>query len=142
MQNNDDNSDTSYDGGMWTTRGELGKRGFDVRLKCIDTQDSENGYGFQIDPKFGHNHSMNVGNLYLDTGDAVTTWYFEPVSEEEAGGVKNAYRICADFDGGYPYLGGDEKGWLVRDVNNPVHEQAMTWISWLMLQSMPTMPTT
>ncbi len=111
LQNNDDNNDTSYDGGMWTTRGELGKRGFDVKLTCLDEQPDGNGY--QIDPKFGHNHSMNVSNLYLDTGEGLSTWYFEPADDAE--GVENAYRICGLSGVNYYYLGGDEKGWLVKN---------------------------
>lgn len=67
----------------WNTHGELGTVGFDVKLIA-------NGSGWQIDPKFGHNNSMNGGNFYLDTGDPVTAWTFEPADVE---GVSNAYRI-------------------------------------------------
>lgn len=67
----------------WNTHGELGTVGFDVELKQI------NG-GWQINPKFGHNESLNASNQYLDTGDAVTAWEFVPIQME---GVSNAYQI-------------------------------------------------
>ena len=72
--------------GDWNTRGMLDKWGFDVELKA-------NGGGWQINPKFGHNESVNGGYQYLDTGDAVTVWTFEPVDVD---GVSNAYRIKSD----------------------------------------------
>ena len=56
----------------WNTHGELGTTGFDVNLIKIEN-------GWQINPKFGHNQSMNSTNLYLDTVDPVTTWQFVPV---------------------------------------------------------------
>jgi len=67
----------------WNTRGELGEVGFDVELIA-------NGSGWTINPKFGHNGSMNGSNWYLDTNDPVTAWTFEPAEVE---GVSNAYRI-------------------------------------------------
>ena len=70
----------------WNTRGMLDKWGFDVELKA-------NGNGWQINPKFAHNESVNGGNQYLDTWDPVTIWTFEPV---EVDGVSNAYRIKSD----------------------------------------------
>ena len=67
----------------WNTRGELGTVGFDVELKAKAS-------GWQINPKFGHNQSMNGSNWYLDTSDPVTAWTFEPVDVE---GISNAYYI-------------------------------------------------
>ena len=67
----------------WNTHGELGTVGFDVKLIQVEG-------GWQIDPKFGHNNSMNGGNQYLDTGDAVTAWTFEPVDID---GVSKTYYI-------------------------------------------------
>ena len=67
----------------WNTHGELGTVGFDVKLTQIEG-------GWQIDPKFGHNNSMNGGNQYLDTGDPVTAWTFEPVDID---GVSKTYYI-------------------------------------------------
>ena len=72
--------------GRYTTSAELGFEGMDLKLIA-------NGSGWQIDPKFGHNHSIN-GNgdddLYMDTGRDVTVWTFESVTMD---GVSNAYRI-------------------------------------------------
>lgn len=81
QENNRFNSD-------WNTHGELGTVGFDVELRA-------NGSGWQINPKFGHNESMNGGNQYLDTGDGATAWTFEPA---EVSGVSNAYRIKFNND--------------------------------------------
>jgi hypothetical protein len=67
----------------WNTHGELGTIGFDVQL-------IKSGEGWQINPKFGHNNSMNGSNQYLDTGDAVTAWTFVPV---ETDGMSKAYYI-------------------------------------------------
>ena len=77
-------SNTAYND-VWTTRAELGTRGFDVELIAKDG-------GWQINPKFGSNHSLNGTDdfLYMDTGRDVTVWTFEPVEVE---GVTNAYRI-------------------------------------------------
>lgn len=67
----------------WNTHGELGTIGFDVQL-------IKSGEGWQINPKFGHNNSLNASNQYLDTGDAVTAWTFVPV---ETDGMSKAYYI-------------------------------------------------
>ena len=55
--------------GSWNTRGELDAHGFDVAITAITG-------GYQINPKFGHNNSINASNFYLDTSDAVTAWNF------------------------------------------------------------------
>ena len=64
----------------WNSHAELDPVGYAFGLKAIEG-------GWQIDPKMGNNHSLNASNLYMDTGDAMTTWTFEPV---EAEGVSNA----------------------------------------------------
>ena len=69
--------------GSWNTRGNLDAHGFDVEITAIDG-------GYQINPKFNHNKSMNGSNWYLDTGDDVTAWTFNPITKE---GVSNAYQI-------------------------------------------------
>lgn len=67
----------------WTTRANLGFHGFDFIL----TKNEEGK--FQIDPRFGHNHSMNGETYdgtdwntnawgYLDTGQPVTYWDITP----------------------------------------------------------------
>ncbi len=74
--------------GSWNTRGNLDKNGFDVEITAIDG-------GYKINPKFGHNGSLNASNWYLDTGDAVTAWTFNPITKE---GVSNAYQIKSGDD--------------------------------------------
>lgn len=89
--------------GDWTTRGQLDKNGFDVAVSVVDG-------GYRLDPKLGHNHSINGHNWYLDTGDALTVWTFEPV---EVDGVTNAYNIVAVAGPGEGYprvLGADANG--------------------------------
>lgn len=71
-------------GEFWTTRAEVDKYGFDVEI--IKLEDG----GYQLNPKFGHNRSINGHNFYLDTGDAVTSWIFEPTT---VAGVTNTYKI-------------------------------------------------
>ena len=77
LQNNEKNT------GDWNTRGASGDYGFDFAISPIEG-------GWQLNPKFGHNNSMNIGNFYLDTGDGVSTWTLEPAQVE---GVSNAYII-------------------------------------------------
>ena len=77
LQNNEKNT------GDWNTRGATGTYGFDFGVKA------ETG-GWRLDPKFGHNHSMNASNFYLDTGDGLTVWTIEPKTVD---GVTNAYTI-------------------------------------------------
>ena len=70
LQNNEKNT------GDWNTRGATGTYGFAFGIKAITN-------GWQLDPKFGHNHSMNASNFYLDTSDALTTWTLDPVVNAE-----------------------------------------------------------
>jgi hypothetical protein len=91
LQNNEKNT------GDWNTRGATGTYGFAFELF------NEEG-GWRLDPKFGHNHSMNIGNFYLDTGDPRSYWTIEPTQVD---GVTNAYTI----------KGGDN-GFLGLDAND------------------------
>lgn len=68
----------------WTTRGELGESGIDLKLTAL----SDGGY--QIDPNYINNHSVNGNGFYLDTNQDVTSWHFNP---KEVDGVTNAYTI-------------------------------------------------
>ena len=77
LQNNDKNT------GDWNTRGATGDYGFAFGVSPVDN-------GWRLDPKFGHNHSMNASNFYLDTNDALTIWSIIP---KEVEGVSNAYYI-------------------------------------------------
>ena len=56
----------------WTTRAQVGPYGLD-----IDFVAEEGGY--RLDPKFGHNHSINGWDAlyYLDTDQPVTIWTVE-----------------------------------------------------------------
>ncbi len=79
----------------YTSRAELGKRGIDVAMTRRDG-------GWQLDPKLGHNHSINAGNLYMDTGDAVTVWTITKADGDTGNGVKitsGEYTLGADGNG-------------------------------------------
>ncbi len=77
LQNNDRRTD------HFTTRAELDTRGFDVEI-------TPEGDGYRLNPRFRGNHSINGGNLYMDTGEAVTVWKINPVDTE---GISNACTI-------------------------------------------------
>ena len=77
LQNNDKNTDD------WNTRGATGTYGFDFTISAVSG-------GWQLNPKFGNNHSMNASNFYLDTSQDVTAWTIEPI---EVQGMTNAYII-------------------------------------------------
>lgn len=87
----------------WTTRAEMGQYGLDIE---IIPQDG----GYRLNPKFGHNHSINgfdptVGTYYLDTDRQQTVWTIEPSTYE---GVSNTYKIrCGDV-----YLNVNDEGLL------------------------------
>ena len=68
----------------WTTRAQVDVHGLDFIITKL-----EDG-GYQIDPRFGHNHSLNGGDDfgYLDTGREVTPWEFIPSSY-----VPNSFEI-------------------------------------------------
>lgn len=79
----------------YTSRAELGERGIDVALR-------RSGEGWQLDPKLGHNHSINAGNLYMDTNDALTVWRIAPAAGDVANGVtitSGDYSLGASADG-------------------------------------------
>ena len=85
----------------WTTRAQVDKYGFDVEIIKLP----EGGY--QLNPKFGHNHSINANEdqFYLDTGRPVSAWYFTPKSSD----VPNAYTI---FTADEHYLNTNDDGFL------------------------------
>ena len=66
LQNNRKNND------YWTTYANVGSHGFDFGI--IRLEDGT----YQIDPKFGHNHSLNGWEAfgYMDTGQPLTKWTF------------------------------------------------------------------
>ena len=86
----------------WTTRAEIDKYGLDIEL--VKLPDG----GYQLNPKFGHNHSIN-GNedqFYLDTGRPVTKWNLVPTQVE---GASNTYMIFTDDE---HYLNVNDDGFL------------------------------
>lgn len=101
----------------WTTRAELGSVGLDFSVEKIDG-------GYQINPRLNGNHSLNAVGLYMDTGQGVTTWTFQPVTVD---GVTNAYKIVAttgnDSDKAkYPrYLGVGGDNFLSSTENDGNH---------------------
>ena len=98
LQNNQDNP--SY----WTTRAELGKYGIDIEIIAQDG-------GYRLNPKFGHNHSINSPSIgdnpafYLDTDQPQTVWSITPVE-----GKLNVYTISADE--GQHFLNANDEGWI------------------------------
>ena len=67
LQNNDRNPNN------WTTHAELGDRGMNVGVSAISG-------GYQLNPYFGNNKSINSSNLYMDTSQSVTAWTISSVS--------------------------------------------------------------
>ena len=98
----------------WHTRGALEPYGFDWKVKVVEG-------GYQLDPKFGHNHSMcaNEGEgYYLDTNNDVCVWGLNPVTVD---GVSNAYQIEAlsgTVRDGVPFLLGESDGELSDQSDN------------------------
>ena len=101
LQNND-NGRQPQD---WSTRAQVGKDGMAFGL--VPVEGVENG--FVLNPYFGHNHSMNASNWYLDTNDGATTWVLEEVEVE---GYSNVYTIKS----GEKALGVNTEGFLADDI--------------------------
>jgi hypothetical protein len=80
--------------GTWTSHAELVSRGRDIEFIA-------NGSGWQLNPKLGHNKSINANNLYMDTSEGVTVWTFTKVE-----GLPYAYTITS---GDYQ-MGGNSEG--------------------------------
>lgn len=98
----------------WTTHAALGNVGFDLEVIKIDG-------GYQLNPKFGANHSIAGGNdrFYMDTGQPVTVWEITPKT-----GTSNGYQIKAVGGEGNPdpSLLGEADGKL-----NSYAEENNTW---------------
>lgn len=96
LQNNMDNS------GYWTTRAACGQFGLDIEVVAAEG-------GYRLNPKFGHNHSINTPGLgdgpafYLDTDQPQTVWQITPVT-----GKTNVYVISSD--GEQHYMNVDDEG--------------------------------
>ena len=98
LQNNIENP------AYWTTRAELGQYGLDIELVAAEG-------GYRLNPKFGHNHSINGPQLgdnpafYLDTDQPETLWQLTPVA-----GKTNVYTISTDSE--QHYLNANDEGWI------------------------------
>ncbi len=99
----------------WTSHGELGPRGRDIELKAGNAEGR-----FQLNPKLGHNYSINGSNLYMDTGEGVTNWIFTPVAME---GVTNCYILTTP---GGKAMGATSAGWATS-VPNDIAENGNVW---------------
>ena len=98
----------------WTTRAELGNVGIDISVEKIDG-------GWQLNPRYNGNHSINGNGLYMDTGKKVTVWDFQSVTVD---GVSNTYKIVATSGegGGYPrYLGVGSDNLLASESTDGNH---------------------
>ena len=98
----------------WTTSAELGNVGIDISVEKIND-------GWQLNPRYNGNHSINGNGLYMDTGRKVTVWNFQPVTVD---GVSNTYKIVATSGegDGYPrYLGVGSDNLLASESTDGNH---------------------
>ena len=86
----------------YTSRAELGARGSDFYVSAITG-------GYQINPKLGHNHSLNASNLYMDTTSGLTKWVITP--------VEGSFNIFTITSGSYT-LGADATGLLINNASS------------------------
>ncbi|MBO4443847.1 MAG: CotH kinase family protein [Bacteroidaceae bacterium] len=109
LQNNDNKALN-----QWSTRAEAGSRGLDISVSPIEG-------GWQLNPRFGGNHSINgYDNAgYLDTSSSVTAW---KLMARHVQGVSNAYTISS----GTTTLGVDDDGFLTFDGSGSVAWQLVT----------------
>lgn len=104
------------DKSKWTTHAQGDVHGFEVELVKL-----EDGT-FRIDPRFGHNHSLNGTNTtasgYMDTGQGITGWEFvaSPI-------VNNGFEIQCDGGNGLMCL-----EWVEDETVSPVPFWAMNFI--------------
>ena len=67
----------------WTTHAQADVHGMDVTISKLDDG------GYQIDPRFGHNQSLNgtstTSSGYMDTSAELTPWEFTPSSVVDKG---------------------------------------------------------
>ncbi len=71
----------------WNSQVQVDTEGFDWELIALD------GGTWQLNPKFGHNHSLNSAdaNGYMDTGQAVSAWTLTPANDGN-----NGYKISSN----------------------------------------------
>lgn len=117
LQNNERKGNDVDRDPNWTTRAEVDTRGIDFQIKPFGGADPEASI---IDPKFAGNGSMNHSNLYLDTGEPKTAWYFTPTEN----GVSNGYNILAVDGSNMKNLFVNADGYLTCSTENGT---AATW---------------
>ncbi|MBR1790657.1 MAG: hypothetical protein IJ754_02745 [Bacteroidaceae bacterium] len=100
----------------WTTHAQSDVHGMEVTITKL-----EDG-GYQIDPRFGHNHSMNGTNTtapgYLDTDQELTPWEFIPAAY-----VDNSFEITCDGGNGQMCL-----EWVEDETISPVPFWGMNFV--------------
>ena len=82
---------------LWTTHAQLDIHGFDFIVTPIVDEEVDTEDLFQLNPRFGHNHSLNavVNEGYMDTGDAVSQWLITPQNDVSGFTATNMYEISA-----------------------------------------------
>lgn len=106
----------------WTTHAQLDKVGFDVVISPVENADDPTGTYWQIDPRFGHNHSLNAltNQGYLDTGDPVTPWSITPYNNVAGYTASNLY-VFEALDGGVvlgPEIGSSDEDTYLTFFND------------------------
>ena len=66
--------ENNHNPAYWLTHAEIGNVGLDFGLIVTDE-----ALKFQIDPKFGNNHSLVIDGLWMDTNRPITIWTATPV---------------------------------------------------------------
>ncbi len=106
----------------WTTHAQLDQVGFDVVISPVENADDPTGTYWQIDPRFGHNHSLNAltNQGYLDTGDPVTPWSITPYNNVAGYTASNLY-VFEALDGGVvlgPEIGSSDEDTYLTFFND------------------------
>ena len=115
LQNNNRNKN------RWTTSVELGPYGLDFDLTKLGDG------GYQINPRFGRNHSINgyADYGYMDTGHDVTSWVFTPkdggyvIATADEGGALYGLTL-ADILTADPDFEGSDDGWYIDNLGDPI----------------------
>lgn len=89
--------------GQWVAHAGIGSVGLDFGVIV-----QGEALHFQIDPKFGNNHSMGGSSLMFDWTEPVTTWVATPIE----GAGANVYTLTCTYEENSYTLGLDESGFL------------------------------
>ncbi|MBR3020820.1 MAG: hypothetical protein IKH59_00455 [Bacteroidaceae bacterium] len=106
----------------WTTHAQLDQVGFDVVISPVENADDPTGKYWQVDPRFGHNHSLNAltNQGYMDTGDPVTPWTITPYNNVAGYTASNLY-VFEALDGGVvlgPEIGSSDEDTYLTFFND------------------------